>query len=346
MHPAEARSNNFNLVRLTAAMAVIASHSFPLSGNPVEPLSNYAGITLGTLAVDCFFIVSGFLVTGSALNGSSPARFFAARALRIYPALVVAVLLITFGLGAVFTTLPLSTYYRDPGLGAYVWNALGMPLRFNHDALPGVFTSVPFRGAIAGSLWTLAYEVRMYMVLGLVWLALSLDPARRVERLKWFVLIIAGVTLTWEFVRHFLSFMPDYLGHFATMFFLGAFFNFWRAEVWQAAFWPALALTAMALTGILGPDTTFVAYTLSLPLTLLCLAIVPAGPVRQFNRLGDYSYGVYIYGFPVQQAVAAMIPGVGPLRMFALAAPIALGVAVVSWHLIERPALSLKRAIA
>jgi len=98
---ASGRDNNFNLVRLAAATAVVVSHSFALAtGDPAaEPLWSTLGITLGGLAVVAFFMTSGYLVGGSLLSNGQPIRFAVARALRIYPGLWVALLLTVFVLG-------------------------------------------------------------------------------------------------------------------------------------------------------------------------------------------------------------------------------------------------------
>ena len=75
-------------------------------------------------------------------------------------------------------------------------------------------------------------------------------------------------------------------------------------------------------------------------------AYVPDGWIRKYNNLGDYSYGLYIYAFPVHQTLAALRPGIAPLPMFLAAFPLSLGLAVVSWHVVEKPSLALKERIS
>jgi len=112
---AQSRDNNFNLIRIIAALSVLVSHSFVLAtGNPnAVPLRASIGMTLGTFAVDAFFIVSGFLVTASLVNRQNIIDFVWARVLRIYPALLVMVLLTVFALGPYFTSEALSAYLVD-----------------------------------------------------------------------------------------------------------------------------------------------------------------------------------------------------------------------------------------
>jgi peptidoglycan/LPS O-acetylase OafA/YrhL len=76
----------------------------------------------------------------------------------------------------------------------------------------------------------------------------------------------------------------------------------------------------------------------------LFLAYHPKLSVRWFLRLGDYSYGIYVFAFPVQQFLVWWLHVHTPLTLFALAFPATLAMAIVSWHLIERPALALKRS--
>lgn len=90
----------------------------------------------------------------------------------------------------------------------------------------------------------------------------------------------------------------------------------------------------------------FVVYTLFIAYLLFFLAYVPAGHIRKYNLLGDYSYGIYIYAFPVQQSVAALVPGVSVLNMILISFPVTVFLSALSWHLLERRALSLKGRLA
>lgn len=112
---AHGRDNNFNLIRLLAALAVMVSHSFALAlgGGSFEPFRSSLGMSPGMIAVDVFFATSGFLVTASLLSRRNPIEFIRARGLRIFPGLLVVLALTVFVLGPVFTSLPLSTYFTE-----------------------------------------------------------------------------------------------------------------------------------------------------------------------------------------------------------------------------------------
>ena len=349
------RANNFNLLRLVLASAVLLTHSYTTVGAP-EPLVQLVGLSMGGVAVDGFFVISGFLVTGSLLARQSAPLFFAARFLRIWPALTVSVLACAFIIGPVFTQLPLSTYLADAGTWRFVRDNLTLLTTGQIVNLPGVFG----KEATNAPLWTLPFEVRMYLTLGLLWLIAQLaGPARQAGRVCAAILLLALFSLTWRFVLHFshpsllygaaqrleLWFGPD-TARFSFMFFGGAAFRVLAGRVTPAAplFW--VAVVALILAGRQGSDTFFAVYSLTLPYIVLYLSRAPAGPLSVWRRVGDYSFGTYIFAFPIQQVVAALVPGLTPWSMTAIAAPLTLAAAFASWTFIEEPSLRLKGAEA
>jgi peptidoglycan/LPS O-acetylase OafA/YrhL len=168
------RDNNFNLIRILAAIAVLISHCFVLStGDPeAEPLRSELGMTLGSIAVDIFFVTSGFLVTASILRSRSIVDFTCARVLRIFPGLFAMLLLTVFLMGTALTTLPWLEYISSPGVYAYALKCGSLVTGVSY-LLPGVFSENPYRGAVNGSLWTMPYEIRMYAIVALGWILTS-----------------------------------------------------------------------------------------------------------------------------------------------------------------------------
>ncbi len=139
------RNNNFNLLRILAVLLVVYSHSFPISGVDADPLERIVGFSFGHLAVDVFFVISGFLVTSSLLKRRSLRSFAEARALRIYPVLIVTAMACAFVLGPLQTDLPTATYLRDPRTWTYaLQNCIAWPTGVRYH-LPGVFQHVPSR---------------------------------------------------------------------------------------------------------------------------------------------------------------------------------------------------------
>lgn len=341
------RDNNFNLIRLIAAFMVLVGHSWPLAlGESVsDPMGRLTGHHMGALAVEIFFFTSGFLVTGSIVSRGNVLDYARARALRIFPALIVAMLLSVLVLGPVFTSLALADYFSSRQTWGFAVETTTFLVR-GFDHLPGVFVNNPAPNAINGSLWTLPRELKMYILLGILWWVSTRFLRVRLPQafeLLVYAIGLGGIGL--HFVQHFLHLSH---GPVATtgMFFMGASAFVLRDRIVLRADWFALCL-AVLIVSAAHPLAFFVAVHLTLAYLVLWLAYIPASPaLRSYNRLGDYSYGTYIYAFPIQQAVAALIPGVTPWGMIALASPPTLVLAVLSWHLIEDRALRLKARVA
>jgi peptidoglycan/LPS O-acetylase OafA/YrhL len=159
---AHGRDNNFQLLRLAAAAFVVLFHSYALTDRWTrEPLWRLIPEqNFGALGVKIFFVVSGFLVTQSWLARRRPGAFVAARALRIYPALVAATLF-TIVLAGWSSALPWREFLAHPQTLDYAWRvALGWEMVYR---LPGAFATNPFPHEVNGSLWTLPIELRLYL---------------------------------------------------------------------------------------------------------------------------------------------------------------------------------------
>lgn len=340
---ATGRDNNFNLVRFVAAFAVLWSHSFALSIE-WEPWIDFIHYTPAGIAVDVFFVTSGFLVTASLLRLQGFGKFVRARALRIFPALFVMSSLLTFVLGPWFTTLPLSDYFTESETWKFwVKNATVLfGLKFKLD---GMFVDNPMDRVVNGSMWTLKYELYCYLTLAIAWWLTTFSKS---DSLRLFTrIVVAGTAgllagFWWQHAtggRHWHDFRLFY------MFFCGAVFWIHRARVPMHAGLFA-AMVGVLTLGVIQPAYFFWVYPPTVAYIVLWLAYVPGGFLRGFNRLGDYSYGVYIYAFPVQQALVASFPTMDPVFVFFWAALITLPLAILSWHFVEKPMLARKDADA
>jgi peptidoglycan/LPS O-acetylase OafA/YrhL len=336
------RDNNLNLIRMLAAYAVLISHAYVLSAgtSDAEPGNELIGMSIGAIAVHVFFLASGFLVTGSLITRCSLIEYAWARALRIVPGLIVMLVLVVLVVGPIFTRLPLDRYLSDARTWEYlVRNAF--PVVRAAFELPGVFEQNPIKASVNGSLWTLPYEVRMYIVLALLWVCASWWRGPR-ERM--FVpLIFIGLLTTGGHVlaSHFARAAVSEWSALGFMFFCGASFYVCRRRV--RLVWPGLlgVVSTWALT-LAHPALFFPVYLLTLGYVVLFLAYVPNGVLRRYNELGDFSYGMYIYAFPVQQALVACIPGASPATIIASSTVVTVVLAIVSWHLVEKRSLAVK----
>ncbi len=335
------RDNNFDVLRLVAATLVLFSHCYPLTGNN-EPFGEFTGVSLGEIGVVMFFAMSGFLIAKSWNDEPHPGRYAFKRALRLLPALAVVVVITTLVIGPLFTTLSLADYLTDPATWFYLVRASLLVTIAGH--LPGVYTDNVYPDAVNGSLWTLPVEAGCYVmvavlgVLGLTRrsglllagaavLALATTPLSPLSKAIGDTAAGGDVVIVLELIATFL---------------LGALFYSLRHRLRLS--W--LALGALTLLWILTWETGWVFLTtvLAFGYGVLVLAFrTPAG-LRRLTAPGDVSYGVYVYAFPVQQSIAALWgPGLTPGVMFVIALPITYLLALLSWRIVERPALRLKR---
>jgi peptidoglycan/LPS O-acetylase OafA/YrhL len=325
------RENNLKLIRLLLAAVVVLSHCYPiLHISEQEPMQRLmrGGTSLGEAAVIGFFFLSGILITRSALQHQDPAVFLRARVLRIFPGLAVAVVLTVFVLGPLCTTLPLNTFFRTPQTWRYLSKAILKPQ--SGLELPGVFATHPVT-EVNSPLWTLASEWTMYM---LALLAAMLQ--RRSAQRRWLLLVALLLTaqmfpLPWH-----------YAWHWAAAFLLGAAAYLLRARIPLSLPIAAAAMIAdIALIRLL-PHAGKPLLPFALCYLLLSFGYHPAALFRPFTRVGDFSYGIYIYAWPLQQILSDRIAR--PLPLFAASMAAVLPLAVLSWYLVEAPSLSLKAA--
>jgi peptidoglycan/LPS O-acetylase OafA/YrhL len=331
------RDNNLNLMRLTAASMVLVAHSFSLSSGQTddEPWRVTFGMTPGSVAVEIFFLLSGLLLTQSLMRRPDTVAFVRARLLRIFPGLVVSVLLTVLVLGPLFTSLPLVEYFRDPLTWKHlVKNALAFPqVEF---FLPGVFESTPYARAVNGSLWTLRHELTCYAMLLGTWMVAGLVGRRALFPAAVVVITVVSFALRVSTLAQGEP-LEGHASRLFSSFFVGSCLALFARLVPLRNDVALLAFAVLAL-GAWIPRWMPFAYLIALPYLLVWMAYVPAGALRNFNRLGDYSYGVYVYAFPVQQALAAAVPGIGVWALMGTSMAVTLALAIASWHAIEAPA--------
>ncbi|MCY1126028.1 acyltransferase [Frigidibacter sp. RF13] len=323
--------NNFNLIRMVAAICVLISHAYPIALGPgaVEPLEHETGFSLGTIAVFVFFTASGFLISASYVNRSSILSFCKARIFRIYPGLVISNIVVVFILGLIFTSLPLAEYFAAPD--TWMFLARNTVLLSPMYELPGVFDQSPYH-AIVGSIWTIFYEIACYVLVAIVgWMGFLKRRSSAVAvSLAWMLFATAYVVSDVHTIYQIDKFME-----LSVSFAWGIFiWSVW--DVLGARYVGALALLLIAVMILLGTSNVLLLYP-AIAFVTIALAFLPSRFLGLYNRLGDYSYGFYLYAFPIQGAVVAVAAGIDPVGCMIWAAPITLAISVISWRLIERP---------
>lgn len=324
-------SNDFQLLRTIAALAVIVSHAFALaSGVADDEPFNKSGWTPGACAVIVFFAMSGFLIAGSVERRPGFGAFAAARARRIFPAYLIALVLVVAVLGGAATTLRLPDYYAHPATWDFVLRHAVFETSLK--GLPGVFASNPHPWTVNGSLWSLPLEVLCYFLL---YGAARLRLLGRAHG-AWFLAAGIGCSAVMR-VEGVGGTLPHVLPSFVT----GAALYVYRAQV--PASGPLLgALLCLSWAGAGLPLHDEMA-RMVIAYGAIVVATGSSAPGRLVARGGDYSYGLYLYGWPATQAVVWAIPGISVGPLLAAVLPCAGALAVASWHWIERPALAPRR---
>ncbi len=331
------RDNNYNFVRHVAAAMVIFTHSYGLTGHGLnEPLMHLIGQSFSYFAVNSFFVLSGFLITASWLNSESPSIFIASRITRIFPALWVCVFLCLFVVGPLFTNLSLQDYFSGRDFFVFAAENSTLLLRGVYHYLPGVFTNpaIFLDHSVNVSLWTLPIELKMYLAV----LLLGLIGMFRFPKVVVFLYAILVSV-------HWFSVSDSELYRLGAYFAGGMIFYLYRNQIPLSYKIAALLLVFNAagywFSRVVGSDIQ----TIVLPYLVLTLAYLPKGFIRQFNQMGDYSYGLYIFAFPIQQILINV--GIRDTALhIVLSYFLTLMVAVLSWHFIESPALKKRGEVA
>jgi peptidoglycan/LPS O-acetylase OafA/YrhL len=340
MSRAGGRPSGFDYLRVCLALAVVGWHSLVVSYGTDFQARFLAGPwrPAPALILPMFFALSGFLVAGS-LRRNTIASFLALRALRIAPALAVEVCVSALLLGPLLTQLPVGEYFSDQRFLVYPLNIVGDI----HYFLPGLFDNNPFPFYVNAQLWTIPFELECYVALALLALVgICRAPGP---------LLCATVTLNLVWAAEDLarggwatagSIVP---GHVLPLCFLaGVVLYMFRDRVPFRFSWCAAAF-ALSLVGLSLPGGD---YLVAFPVAYLTVAIGLLNPRKRWLvGWGDYSYGIYLYGFPIEQLVASR--GAAFQHWYivlALAVPLTVGLAALSWNLVERPILGLRRHAA
>jgi peptidoglycan/LPS O-acetylase OafA/YrhL len=319
--------NNFDFIRLLAATTVLLSHQFPLMGLTEDaPLP---GNSYGGLAVAVFFVISGYFVSQSWTHDPNIWRFIAKRLLRLIPGLAGVTLFAILVVGPLVTSYSLHEYFANKDTWKFLSN-IYLKIRFE---LPGVFLSNPYPKAVNGSLWSLPLEVKWYGILAVLGLL-------RILKFKFLLMGVFILTFGWVYLYSHpgTSQSVDYLWYFGLFFLAGMILN--SLEVSGKIFLVSLLIGCLAIyIGFWLPGIV-----IALPITVIYFGRMSTPPICNLDKIGDISYGVYLFAFPVQQTVVYFLGANNSYMMLAtISIFITYLLALVSWKLLESPCLSLKK---
>ncbi len=332
------RANNFDFIRLVGALLVIIGHSSILTGHPAPTVMNIMAHELG---VKLFFVVSGYLITQSWIYDPHLFRYLRRRCLRIFPALLACVLSTVGILGPLLTTRSLTEYFSSPETHQYLTNMV-LYIRYT---LPGVFEHNIYPRAVNGSLWTLPVEFVAYLAVPIF---LSFHRSVIGKGLAAFAAVALIVA---EFSTRSLDMSTQPviygMGLYASLqlwpyFGVGMMYRLFHLERFLSIQW---TLVLILIVNALPLSTSILSVLQYIVVSYSILSFALASPPQftWISKIGDLSYGMYLYAFPMQQT-AVLIFGKGQSVYTNMVFTIVTSafLAAVSWHWIEKPALALK----
>jgi peptidoglycan/LPS O-acetylase OafA/YrhL len=337
----DTRENNFDFLRYFMAALVVYAHAFAfVNGHQYTGADPLARLTkwqtgFGGLAVECFFIMSGYMILRSWLYSKGALDYFKRRALRILPALTVALLFCSLVVGPI-ATRTLNEYFTNPYSYRYMLIMFGRDFKTT-DWLPGVFENHPWPRSVNGSIWTIRYEIICYVGVALLGLI-------GIYRKRSMVLAI-GLGIYALYVLSAKKIIPlgplDQLPYLMSFFMVGMLAYLYRERIPHS---PALCLLAVSCL-LLATFLKVLQWVMPFGMGYLLFYIAFHRGIRlqHFARKGDLSYGVYIYAFPVQQLLVHFSGNrLEPHLHFVLALAISSGLAKLSWNYVEQPFIRMK----
>ena len=333
----DGHDNFFTPVRLLFALMVLVGHAFVVVlGTPSDEPAIFFHYRPSYLAVNLFFIASGFLVTKSMLYREDMVEYGAARSLRIYPALIVHVLFVMFVIGPFVTSMPILEFFKHPDFWTQPLQVLSF---YQTDMfLPGAFER-NHEAIGSGALWTLRYELLAYIGTAIAFM-LGLLKHKWMLIMQFVIFVIAWplahltgiydqVPATIQSILRFglayglgaaIYALQDKLSfHILGVFILGLIAGLFNGTVWFE-----------------------IIVTIWLGYMVFWMAYVQIPALNGLKKLSDTSYGIYIYHWVILQAVVYFIPGLNPAQLILIALPIVVIISYASWHLIEKPMLKRK----
>jgi len=321
-------ANNLDIFRFIAACMVIYGHAYTLTPEPGKQdwIQSLLGFEhSGSLAVKIFFFISGLVVTNSLITKRDPISFAVARFFRIWPALIAVVIISALIVGPIFTSLSLRDYFGSKETFSYIYSNISLKIVY---VLPGVFDSLPYKQAINGSLWTLPYEAAAYIALLSAYLIGLFEN-------KWIATVVLLVILVDSMAGNavLITWLPHSLAYtmLAPCFAFGALLALHK-DVIQINLGSALGGWAIYYVFRFSSLTHYFLYS-AVFLTILYLSSIKS--IVSIKIKSDISYGIYLWGFLVQQILAYYFHDRGVRFNQVAAMVISIIIAAISWRYLE-----------
>lgn len=319
-------TNNFDFLRFFAASAIIISHCFALSLGYSQVFLFDWHLLFGQFGLAALLVISGYLISQSWDRKPRIRNFFWKRTLRLVPGLIISIAMIMFIIAPINTTLPTPEFF-DRLSSIFTW--MSFPFYTNGGVL-GIFANNPVT-FVNAPLWTIPFEFLLYCLVAVLGVLLIIK--KRFMMLP-FIFITA---LIW------LSYYDNPVMNkirFAIYFFIGALLYTNRDKI-RFRWWAAVLLfIPVVITA--GTMYMFIFAFIAIPYLVLVFANAKIPLLSKFGKWGDPSYGMYIYAYPIQQTILNFWPAIQIEQFIVLSLSCSIPVAYLSWHMVEKKALSLK----
>lgn len=329
------KDNNFLILRLGAASLVVYGHAFALAA-PCNICQDFASKWLqyrysGDIGLHIFFVISGFLVSASFDKRKNLCAFLWSRALRIFPALWICLLLMVV-VGAFFSSMPANEFYTNGQTWEFLINNFSL-YQFVEN-LPGIFSTSRYAQAANGSLWTLGIEARLYILVAIFGI-LGWSANRKVSNALIVLMVLIGC-----FIPSHIPLIGENPNHLR----VGAYFAIGVLLYSNRDLIPmsgqVLAMLVLCAALSYGTANYEIAFGAMIAYGVLWFAFTKKIELPRFVH--DYSYGIYLYGWPIEQIIHYVQPDLGPYKMVLIALPTAWLAGAISWLFIEKPSMRMK----
>lgn len=337
------RDNNFNFLRLLFASLVLVSHTVQIAdGNSTrEPMMRLFGtFSFGELAVNGFFLLSGFLIVQSWERTPGFSDFFNKRVRRIYPAFIVASLISIFLVGAVASP-NVNVYFSNINIRLVLENLL----QLRPPETPATFIDMHYPG-VNNAMWSIAYEFRCYALVAMI----GLFGVSR-QRGIWLGLLIVSLLVVpvsdslkgIDFPGFYrLIGEADRFANVLAFFCAGACMYLFRQQIPLKGTWVACGLPVLVVC-LFRADMARIGLATLGAYALFWVVFKPIPLLKCFQRFDDISYGLYLYGWPTQMLLQWFFPTASPWGLLPIAMVLASTAGYLSWHLVEQPFLRQAR---
>ncbi len=329
--------NNFDLLRLIFAVFVVITHSYILSGNPNDFFWQMTKqTTLSYIGVAGFFVISGYLIFKSFERSKNISDFFEKRIRRIFPGLIIAQLVTLIAISILIKEEIFFLFQKE----TILYFVKGCTIFLQKFRISGLFENNLHPQVINGSLWTIPFEFFLYIFMAVFFTIFKFKD-------NLFSILLLLVILLSNFLfydRNILQgILPESLNynlknlaHFGVFFFSGVLFA--KYQIINLKNSKVILITSLLLSFILFFSKSWeLFHQILIPFLIISAGILHWEPGEKFiKKIGDCSYGIYIYSFPLQQILMNLFPSLDQKKLISISLPISILLGFLSWRFVEK----------